>query len=302
MAKTDHPLKRVVALTPEAIAAWLLGVEVIRVTTRKDELSAPAEQVDADLVLFVTLADGREIILHIEFQALGSRIPMPLRMLDYDVRIALEYRNIPIFSVVIYLGGAGANDTGYHTLTDHTGQAHIAWQYGVVHLWQMTAEELLAVDKPTLAVLIGQTRITHPERNLREAIRRINESTSGELRERLLTEFFLLCTDKEIAAMASKLYKQDYGLPDPPILDIWREEGIEIGLERGLQQGRAEGRAESLAEVTLRQLTRRFGALPDDVVTQVRALGSTRLFDLAEALLDFTHFRDLTDWLAAHGR
>ncbi len=93
---------------------------------------------------------------------------------------------------------------------------------------------------------------------------------------------------------SSKLFNQDYGLPDPPILDIWREEGIEIGLERG--------RAESLEAVTLRLLTRRFGALPDDVVTQVRALGSTRLFDLAEALLDFTHFRDLTDWLTAHGR
>ncbi|NJL06234.1 MAG: hypothetical protein HC911_15285, partial [Chloroflexaceae bacterium] len=35
---------------------------------------------------------------------------------------------------------------------------------------------------------------------------------------------------------SSKLFKQDYGLPDPPILDIWREEGIEIGLQQGLQR------------------------------------------------------------------
>lgn len=130
MAKTDHPLKRVVALTPEVIAAWLLGVAVIRVTTRKDELTAAA-QVDADLVLFVTLADGREIILHIEFQAFGSRIPMPLRMLDYDVRIALEYRNIPIFSVVIYLGGAAqtilATTPSPITLGRHTLRGSMVW-------------------------------------------------------------------------------------------------------------------------------------------------------------------------------
>ncbi|NJL06040.1 MAG: DUF4351 domain-containing protein [Chloroflexaceae bacterium] len=106
--------------------------------------------------------------------------------------------------------------------------------------------------------------------------------------------------------MASKLFKQDYGLPDPPILDIWREEGIEIGLERGLQQGLErglqQGRAEELEAVTLRQLTRRFGTLPDDVVAQVQALGRDQRLDLAEALLDFTHFRDLTDWLITHGR
>ncbi len=83
-------------------------------------------------------------------------------------------------------------------------------------------------------------------------------------------------------------FKQDYGLPEPAILTLTRREG------------RAEGRAEGQATITLRQLTRRFGALPEPVVAQVRGLGSAGLLELADALLDFTEYRDLTDWLAVH--
>ena len=288
MPETDHPLKRLVELAPEVIAAWLLGVPVLHAISRRDELIPIDDPVDADFILQVTLTDGRIIILHIEFQALGSKRQMSLRMLDYHVRIYIKQRTYTVMSYVIYLGGAGATDTGVHSLLDLHGNVTVAWQYGVVHLWKMTSEELLALDKPTLAVLIGQTKITNPERDLRQALRRINENTSGELRERLFAELLLLCTDEEIAAMARQIFKQDYGLPEPAILTLTRREG------------RQEGRAEGQATITLRQLTRRFGELPEAVVAQVRGLGSAGLLELADALLDFTEYRDLTDWLAAH--
>ena len=83
-------------------------------------------------------------------------------------------------------------------------------------------------------------------------------------------------------------FKQDYGLPEPAILTITRREG------------REEGRAEGQAAITLRQLMRRFGELPEPVVAQIRGLGSAVLLELADALLDFTEYGDLTDWLAAH--
>ncbi len=83
-------------------------------------------------------------------------------------------------------------------------------------------------------------------------------------------------------------FKQDYGLPEPAILTLTRREG------------RQEGRAEGQATITLRQLTRRFGELPEAVVAQVCSLGSAGLLELADALLDFTEYRELTDWLAAH--
>ncbi|NJL06187.1 MAG: DUF4351 domain-containing protein [Chloroflexaceae bacterium] len=66
----------------------------------------------------------------------------------------------------------------------------------------------------------------------------------------------------------------------------------EIGIEQGLQQGQGN--------LTLRQLTRKFGVLPEEVTAQIRALDSEQMLELAESLLDFTTFADLTAWLAAN--
>ncbi len=76
----------------------------------------------------------------------------------------------------------------------------------------------------------------------------------------------------------------------------WERIGEQRGREQGLQQGQQEERI----ALTLRQLTRKFGTLPDDVTAQVRALSSEQLLNLAESLLDFTAPEDLTAWLAAH--
>ncbi|NJL54659.1 DUF4351 domain-containing protein [bacterium] len=64
----------------------------------------------------------------------------------------------------------------------------------------------------------------------------------------------------------------------------------------GIEQGRSEERI----AVTLRQLTRKFGELPEAVTAQIRALASEQMLELAESLLDFTTFADLTAWLAVN--
>ncbi len=292
MAPTDHPLKRIVELTPHAPATWLLGQPVAAVTSQRGELTASPAPLDTDMILLVTFKDDKRVILHIELQGSGSRIPIPVRALAYMVRIFVQERDIPIITVVIYLGGAGATDDGYYEIKDHAGTVRIAWQYNVVRLWQITSEELLAMDHPTLTVLIGQTRITQPERDLRQAMERINTHTTGELRERLMLELLLLCPNEEISTMAHQIFKQDYGLPEPPVIEIWRREGRE--------EGREQGREEGQETLILRQLSRRFGTLPDAIVAHIQRLDSPRLLDLADALLDFSQYSDLTDWLAQH--
>ncbi|WP_133117013.1 hypothetical protein, partial [Candidatus Viridilinea mediisalina] len=58
--------------------------------------------------------------------------------------------------------------------------------------------------------------------------------TSGERQEQLLTEFLLLCTDKELAAMAEQIIRYDrYGIPESPLISKWREEGVAEGIEKG---------------------------------------------------------------------
>ncbi len=284
MPATDHPLKRVFMLAPEAFATWLLGEPVVRVSTRKDELYSSPEAVDADLIFSVTTAAGDEPILHIELQGAGSHRPVPLRVLEYNVRIVIRNPDIPMLSYVLYVGGAGANDTGMHTRTDHTGRVVLAWQYGVIHLWQMTSEELLALDVPALAVLIGQTKIINPERDIRLAMERIYTYTEAEQRTQFFLELLALCTDQEILKMAQQIYTSEYGLPEPLIITLSREEG------------REEGRSSML----LRQLTRRLGELPEPLRAQVQQLRSDDLLELADAIFDIATLADLTAWLAAH--
>ena len=59
----------------------------------------------------------------------------------------------------------------------------------------------------------------------------------------------------------------------PTAAEEWRQEGraegLAEGLMRGKAEGRAEGKAEGKAETLLRQLERRFGAVPEDARARV---------------------------------
>jgi hypothetical protein len=67
------------------------------------------------------------------------------------------------------------------------------------------------------------------------------------------------------------------------IVTSWMEQGIEQG-ERSL---------------ILRLLARQVGSLTPEVEAQIGALSLTQLDDLGEALLDFSSFTDLQNWLSA---
>lgn len=70
------------------------------------------------------------------------------------------------------------------------------------------------------------------------------------------------------------------------IVTSWMEEGIE--------KGRQEGTARTL----LRQLDRRCGLLPSELIARISGLPVDALDRLAEALLGFSTLADLERWLA----
>lgn len=283
-------LKRFVTLAAADVAAWLLDQPIRSVTTRQGELTAPPEPLDSDMVLFVTLDDGQEVILHLEFQGPGTKTPMHLRMLDYQTRLALAYRDVPTLSVVWYVGGAGARDEGNHERVMWRGQPYLAWRYHVIRLWQMDAEALLALNRPALLVLIGQTRLREPGPMLTQAVQQIIAGTEGETQVRLLAELLLLCSDEELAAMAEEIITRDDGLPETPMMRKLREKGHAEGLVEGLEKG----------EMTLlmSQLTRRCSPLSAATLAELQRLNASQRLALAEALLDFTGPADLGAWLA----
>jgi predicted transposase YdaD len=63
------------------------------------------------------------------------------------------------------------------------------------------------------------------------------------------------------------------------------------------EEGREEGREEATANLILRQLTKRFGELSQEIRSSISGLPLPVLEDLSEALLDFTSLSDLPVWL-----
>jgi hypothetical protein len=216
MAVTDSPLKRLVSTFITDFAAWLLKAEVHEARVLNVEL--PAETLEVDQVFRVILYDGREVLLHIEFQGRRSDVPMRWRMLEYIARLAATYR-LELLSVVFYVGrGAGAQDPGRHQVQSPTGTVTISWQYEVIRLWQMPAEEFLRLDRPALLALVGQMQIGQPEVVLPAVVTRLCQEPDGERRQQLLTGFLALLPAEEWIRMVERLLEEDWLIDESPFL------------------------------------------------------------------------------------
>ena len=267
MAETDSLLKRLVNTFMLDFASWLLGTAVQRARPLQSEL--PGTTVAVDQVFQVTLANDRELLLHLEFQGRRSHEAMQWRMLEYMPRLAHIHR-LDLESVVMYVGrGAGADDTGIYQVNGLDDTPVLAWRYRVIRLWQMQAEELMAARQVAPLALLGQTQIAQPEVILPAVVTRMRSVTDDALRGHLLTAFLALLPDEEMVSMVERLLEEDEWLLELPYL----------------RRIRAEGRREGEAEVLLRLLRSRFGSLPDDVTARLNTADAETLLRWSERVL-----------------
>jgi predicted transposase YdaD len=243
MAKTDHPLKRLITYTITEFASWLLGAEVRTVAPLPIEQTATPDPIRSDLVFLVTLVDGRTVLLHIEFQGRTSYRPVPLRLLDYMSRLAINERPDILVSVVMYVGyGAGRHDDGRYQVAGLGEDVALSWHYQVMRLWEMEADELLELDRPALLPLVGQTHMDQPAQVLPQVVARLRKVPDREARGRLFTELLALITDEEVLAMTEQLVEREEDiLIDSPYLRRIREQSLEEGIAKGREEGREEG-------------------------------------------------------------
>lgn len=288
MAETDGPLKRLVSTFSIDFATWLLETEVRE--TRPLNVELPAEALAVDQVFHVILADGRETLLHIEFQGRSSRRPMRWRVLEYMARLAVTYR-LPLLSVVIYLGqGVGEHETGQYHLDSPRGTVSLAWQYEVIRLWQMPAETLLGLERPALLPLVGQMHLAQPEAVLSEVVTRLQREAPGERRQQMLTSLLALLAEEEWTQMVERLLEEEWLIDESPYLQRILAQGREQGREAGALTARQrdiltvlETRF-TLSDAVRQQLERRLASATDEP-TLVRLLTTAvRSATLAEFL------------------
>ena len=111
----------------------------------------------------------------------------------------VHIHRLDLWSVVIYVGrGSGAGDLGHYQISAPDGTPVLTWRYRVIRLWQMSAEELLAVGRPALLALVGQTQLATPEVVLPEVVTRLRNLLDAEARDRLLAALLALIPEAEI--------------------------------------------------------------------------------------------------------
>jgi len=270
---TDNICKYLSEQYPESFATWILGEALTRADILKTELSV--EPIRAD---FVAMLHPQEQILHLEFQVEPiTDPPMPLRMLDYYVRLQRQHR-CTIEQAIIFLKRTTSAAAYIEQFTD-TNTVH---RYRVIRLWDQDPTPLLA--SPALLPLATLAQTDSPNALLEQVASRIDMIEELEQRRNISA-----CAE----VIASLRFEQDF-IRQFLREDLMRESVI---YQEIIREGMQQGKREEALSYTMRLLTRRFGLVAPELQAQVHKLTTTKLEELGEALLDFTDVSDLVSWL-----
>ena len=263
----DNTAKYLAELYPADFANWLLPNQPNQeVTVLKTELSI--EPIRTDSVIFL---QTKSRILHLEFQTLTkSNPPLPLRILDYYVRLKRQYRK-PITQVLIFLQETDDEVAFTTEYTDEMTTHH----YRVVRLWEQDAVQFL--NNPALLPFAPLARTDSPSTLLSQVAQSV-----AKIPNRVERQNIAGCTE----IFAGLRFTKDL------IRQFLREDIMQESViyQDILQKGEFK--------LFYRQLNRRFGEVDSSIIERIRALSTEQREALGEAFLDFATIDDLVTWLS----
>ncbi len=274
--KYDNTCKYLAEQYPREFAQWLLGVEaqdIQDISVLKTELSVEPIQADS-----ITFLQANNQILHIEFQTLpNSNPPIPLRMLDYAIRLKRKYL-CPVVQIVIFLKETTSDAVFAEEYQDET----TTHRYRVIRLWEQ--DSTIFLNNLALLPLAPLARTNSPEGLLAQLSEKIATISSGELRQNLSSCTQILAGlrfDKDLI----RQYLRKETMKESVIYqDIWEE-------------ATREATQKEAYSLVIRQLNRRLGEIDSSLKEKIQLLSVEKLETLGEALLDFSEITDLITWL-----
>jgi predicted transposase/invertase (TIGR01784 family) len=269
----DNLCKLLAEKHPVRFASWVLGQPIESAEVLKSELSI--EPIRADSVILLKLQSQ---ILHLEFQVrLDSEPPLPLRMLDYWVRLYRLYR-LPIRQVVVLLRPP-AEGTVIESAFILGTTRH---EYQILCMWEQDPSIFLAdIALLPLAILAATQS---PEQLLNQVAQRVSTIESTQQRREASAYVQLLAGLRFDKSLIRQVFREDI-MRESVIYQEIQQEGEERGILKGEQT------------VILRQLARRVGEVSPELQSQIQSLSLYQLEALADALLDFSTLADLRTWL-----
>lgn len=128
-----------------------------------------------DVLKKITDNQGKTFVLHLEFQ-LVDEPEMVYRMADYHIMLARKYK-IPIRQYVLFLGsGVPKMETRYESELMH-------YEFPLVAFTDLDYHTFLQSEQPEEVILgvLANFRGESPETVLHQIIRRVEETTQGDL-------------------------------------------------------------------------------------------------------------------------
>jgi predicted transposase/invertase (TIGR01784 family) len=269
----DNLCKLLAEKHPVRFASWVLGQPIESAEVLKSELSI--EPIRADSVILLKLQSQ---ILHLEFQArLDSEPPLPLRMLDYWVRLYRLYR-LPIRQVVVLLRPP-AEGTVIESAFVLGTTRH---EYQVLCMWEQ--DPSIFLEDIALLPLAILAATQSPEQLLNQVAQRVSTIESTQQRREASAYVQLLAGLRFDKTLIRQVFREDI-MRESVIYQEIQQEGEERGILKGEQT------------VIIRLLARRVGDVSPELQSQIQSLSLYQLEALADALLDFSTLADLRTWL-----
>jgi predicted transposase YdaD len=281
---SDNLCKRLAEKYPAQFARWLFGASG-KVKVEKTELSR--EPIRADSVIF---SHAERETLHAEFQTtMKSKVPVPLRMLDYYVGLKRQDPNRRVRQALVVLKPTDEE------IPDRYEDERTVHGYDVIEVWKLDPAVLL--EHEGLAPLATLCRTESGEELLGKVAERIGRIKSRERRREALNWSRLLAGLRYDKSLIYKTLKESDMLEESVVYqDIYRK-GERRGEKRGWQKGLEQGAEQEARKVAMRLLERRFGKLSVKIHRQIERLMVEQLEALCDAQVEFKTKDDLTRWL-----
>jgi predicted transposase YdaD len=265
----DNTCKYLAEQYPDDYVSWLLTDKQEVVEVLKTELTI--EPIRADSVSFLQTTKQ---IVHMEFQTLPkSDPPIPLRELDYYVRLKRQYR-CEIKQFVIFL----RQTSDAMAFTEQYIDTSTTHHYRVIRLWE--EDSTLFLNNPALLPLAPLTKTNSPQTLLSQIAERIAKIPQGSERQNIAG-----CTE----ILAGLRFEKDF------IHQFLREDMMQESVI--YQDILLKGEKREAFKWVTKLLNRKLGELHSSLIERIQGLSIQQLEELGDILFDFNTKNDLILWL-----
>ncbi len=282
--KADIRGKRLISLSPDNWVKWVTQKPDIYV---KEFLASEFQWIsrENDVLLKVSNQEKQEFLILNELQ-LRYKNEMPWRIRAYTA-LAEEKYKLPVYPVLINILPNAKNEQIPNFYQSEFMGIKSYQDYHVINLWEVSAELVFQENISSLLPFVPILKGGGDENVVKQALYQLRKDNKLDELEPLLSFFasFVL----EIPIVQQIMRWDMTVLRESPWYQQILKEGLETGEKQGLQKGELN--------LILRQLSRRFNNIDNDLILKIRQLQIPQLELLAESLLDFTNIDDLTDWL-----